>query len=93
MNTLILAIYLALHPCGMGQYLSIDGRCLHDQTGERHPAGDGCNTITCMDPACRYGATTAVVCLHGDDPAILVPSIPKARIHAAIAHADAKESE
>ena len=58
----------APNPCGKGDYRSIDGRCLHDQTGEHHPAGDGCNVATCMDPACHSQSVTAMACLHGDDP-------------------------
>ena len=54
--------------CSKGEYLSMDGRCLHDQTGESHPSGDGCNYMTCTDPACHYGVAASMDCLHGDDP-------------------------
>jgi hypothetical protein len=60
--------------CAKGEYLTVDGRCLHDQTGESHPAGDGCNTITCMDPACHFESVTALYCAHPDDPAS-VPAV------------------
>lgn len=59
--------------CKKGEYRSMDGRCLHDQTGEHHPAGDGCNTLTCMDAACRYQSETLMSCSHGDDPALIPP--------------------
>ena len=55
--------------CAKGEYRSMDGRCLHDQTGESRPSGDGCNSITCADPACRWAISTAMGCVHGDDPA------------------------
>jgi hypothetical protein len=65
--------------CKKGEYLTVNGRCLHDQTGESHTAGDGCNTSRCMDPACRMITTTSMYCSHGDDPAILaVPVEPRA---------------
>ncbi len=55
--------------CAKGAYLSVDGRCLHDQSGESHPAGDGCNSATCVDSACHSQIATAIACAHGDDPA------------------------
>jgi hypothetical protein len=61
--------------CKKGEYRSMDGRCLHDQTGESHPYGDGCNTATCHDPACRFMSVTAMYCSHGDDPAP-PPAVP-----------------
>lgn len=70
--------------CAKGEYLARNGQCLHDQTGESHPAGDGCNTTTCMDPACRWGNTTLMACSHPDDPAdlapVYVPAIEKWKI-------------
>jgi len=61
--------------CAKGEYLSIDGRCLHDRTGEAYPAGDGCNIATCLDPACHNSFSTAMTCSHPDDPApLLSPS-------------------
>jgi hypothetical protein len=57
--------------CKKDEYRSLDGRCLHNQTGEQHPAGDGCNVSTCMDDSCRMSITTAMACVHGDDPATL----------------------
>ena len=59
--------------CAKGEYLSQDGRCLHDQTGEHRPAGDGCNGCTCSDPACHSMVCTAMGCGHGDDPALVIP--------------------
>ena len=59
--------------CKKGEYLARNGQCLHDRTGESSPAGDGCNTTTCMDPSCRLATTTLMACLHGDDPADLAP--------------------
>jgi hypothetical protein len=55
--------------CVKGQYLTQDGRCLRDRTGETMTAGDGCNTITCTSPNCRQMTETAMYCGHGDDPA------------------------
>jgi hypothetical protein len=55
--------------CPKGEYRSMDGRCLYDQTGEVHPTGDGCNSSTCADPSCRLSISTAMACVHGDDPA------------------------
>jgi hypothetical protein len=55
--------------CEKGQYLTIDGRCLHDQTGESHPAGDGCNFVTCLDQNCRWTSVTLMSCSRPDDPA------------------------
>jgi hypothetical protein len=49
-------------PCAKGEYLTVDGRCLHDRTGESSPAGDGCNTMTCWDPSCRSTSVTALYC-------------------------------
>jgi hypothetical protein len=60
--------------CDKGEYLTQDGRCLHDRTGEHMPAGDGCNTMTCMSPSCRETSETAMYCSHGDDPAWPVAS-------------------
>jgi hypothetical protein len=54
--------------CPKGDYLSQDGRCLHDQTGESHPVGDGCNTATCMDAACHFTTQTTLYCTQGDEP-------------------------
>jgi hypothetical protein len=62
--------------CKLGEYLSIDGRCLHNQKGEVHPAGDGCNSATCMDAACHFQSQTAMACIHGDDPAFVVDAEP-----------------
>lgn len=63
--------------CQNGAYLSIDGRCLHDRTGESTPSGDGCNSSTCSDPACHYQVSTAMACLRGDDPDLLThPTVP-----------------
>ena len=59
--------------CKPGEYLSVDGRCLHDQTGEGHPAADNCNSCSCMDAACHQEACTAMACLRGDDPAPIQP--------------------
>jgi hypothetical protein len=59
--------------CDKGQYLTEDGRCLKDRTGESMPAGDGCNTATCMSPNCRQMAVTAMYCGRGDDPATPAP--------------------
>ena len=57
--------------CAKGEYLSQDGRCLHDQTGKTFKVD--CNTGTCMDPACRHSSVTLLGCIHGDDPAITPP--------------------
>ena len=76
----LLSIFLALPlaaqtaQCDKGEYRSVDGRCLHDQTGESHPSGDGCNSDTCMDAACRNVTRTAMYCVHGDDPAYASPA-------------------
>ena len=52
--------------CKPDEYLSNDGRCLHDYTGEQRPAGDGRNTVTCFDPSCHNGSTTLLGCIpHG----------------------------
>lgn len=64
---------LTIAACKPGEYLSVDGRCLHDQTGEGHPAGDNCNSCSCMDAACHQEACTAMACLRGDDPAPIQP--------------------
>ena len=53
--------------CDKGQYLTVDGRCLHDRTGESFK--DDCNTVTCMDANCRIMSETALACGHADDPA------------------------
>ena len=72
--------------CTKGEFLTVDGRCQQDRTGESSPAGDGCNTMTCMDPSCRSTIVTALFCMHGDGQASLtsgstayslLPELPK----------------
>jgi hypothetical protein len=62
--------YPLAQSCNQGEYLSIDGRCLHDQTGKSHPSGDGRNLIICQDPACHQTSITLAYRLKPDDPAI-----------------------
>jgi hypothetical protein len=59
--------------CITGEYLTVDGRCLHDRTGEGFKALDGCNWCTCMDANCRVSSCTLMARLHGDDPASIQP--------------------
>lgn len=43
------------------------GDWIVDHTGEHHPSGDGCNTSTCIDAACRYSVGTLVACSYHPD--------------------------
>lgn len=40
--------------CKKGEYLSFDGRCLHDQTGETHLSEDGHHVSTCLNNSCSH---------------------------------------
>lgn len=37
---------------------------IEDQTGKYYPSGDGCNTSTCMDAACRNSVSTLAACAY-----------------------------
>lgn len=55
--------------CQPGEYRTMAGECHKDLTGETSKAPDGCNILTCSDPACYYQISTADVCLKAaDDP-------------------------
>jgi len=53
---------LSQNRCQSGEYVSSDGRCLPDQTGDRYVVGDGCNIATCLDQACQNTSVTTIGC-------------------------------
>ena len=60
--------------CQSGEYVSADGRCLPDQTGDRYVVGDGCNIATCLDQACQNTAVTTVACTNPPAKQVLAGS-------------------
>lgn len=48
--------------CPAGLYLTSDGQCVGDQTGDQYPAQDGCNVVTCLDARCQNTSVTSYMC-------------------------------
>lgn len=51
------------------------GDWIEDQTGKSMPAGDGCNTVTCMNAACNYSSSTAMGCAYHPKSQEIWPSL------------------